>query len=314
MKDYLLGIDLGGTMIKIGLVRDGRIIASDNIKAMAGEGLAATLPYVRDAVNALVRREGINPSHLAGIGIGFPGLVDNISKRILSTNKKYDDALSTDLGQWVKENWNLPFIVENDARVAAVGEWKYGAGQGATDLVAITIGTGIGTAVIMDGKLLRGKHFQAGCLGGHIALQYNGRQCTCGNLGCAEAYGSTWSLHETIVSAPGFKQSLLSQAIDYGFKELISAATQKDELAIAIFNNCLDIWSTAIINLVHAYDPEMVIIGGGVMQSSELILPYIEQKVHEYAWCPWGKVQIKASELIGDAGILGSTYFLTNNL
>ena len=93
----------------------------------------------------------------------------------------------------LKQNWNVDFFIDNDARLAAVGEWKYGAGKDTDNLVVMTIGTGIGTSVIMNGKLLRGKHFQAGCLGGHFSVKYNGSMCTCGNSGCVEAYASTWS-------------------------------------------------------------------------------------------------------------------------
>ena len=89
--------------------------------------------------------------------------------------------------------------------MAAVGEWKYGAGRDTNDLVVMTIGTGIGTSAIIEGKLLRGRHFQAGCLGGHISVQYEGRECTCGNKGCLEAYGSTWSLEGRVKEAEGFE-------------------------------------------------------------------------------------------------------------
>lgn len=314
MKNYFIGIDLGGTIVKIGLVCDDKIIGSDTIPAKSADGLAGSLPFIEDVIESLLFDKGLKADQLKGIAMGFPGLVDNVAKKILSTNKKYDDAMGVDVEAWSNEKWNIPLVIENDARAAAVGEWKYGAGKGFDNMVAITIGTGIGTAAIIEGKLLRGKHFQAGCLGGHISVQYNGRRCTCGNIGCAEAHGSTWSLQETIRSSSLFGKSLLKQATVLDFEALFTAEAKDDLLAGKILQDYMDVWSAAIINLIHAYDPEVVILGGGVLKSSERVLPYITKKVHDYAWCPWGKVQIKASSLLGDAGILGATYFLSNQL
>lgn len=314
MKEYAVGIDLGGTMIKTGLVLNNQLIASDTLSSPSAEGLAATLPLLKNAIDALLQQQGIHADQLKGIAMGFPGLVNNLSKKILSTNKKYDDAIGIDLESWAKANWNIPLVLENDARVAAVGEWKYGAGKGFNDMVAMTIGTGIGTAAIIEGKLLRGKHFQAGCLGGHISLQYKGRLCTCGNIGCAEAHGSTWSLEETVKGAKDFEHSVLSKSPVINFEMLFAAAAKNDRLASDILHDHMDVWATAIVNLIHAYDPEVVVICGGVMKSADQVIPYIKKKVHAHAWCPWGSVQIKASSLIGDAGILGATYFLSNEL
>ena len=168
----------------------------------------------------------------------------------------------------LKQNWNVDFFIDNDARLAAVGEWKFGAGNDTNDLVVMTIGTGIGTSVITEGKLLRGKHFQAGCLGGHISVVYNGRMCTCGNKGCVEAYASTWSLKKRIEEHETFNKSSLSTVAVIDFETLFAEADKNDALAIYFKNDCIDLWSAAIVNLIHAYDPEVVVIGGGVMQQA----------------------------------------------
>ena len=157
-------------------------------------------------------------------------MVDPQTNRILSTNAKYDDALNIRLDDWVKQNWAVDFFMDNDARLAAVGEWKFGAGSNTDDLVVMTIGTGIGTSVIMNGKLLRGKHFQAGCLGGHISVVCNGRQCTCGNKGCVEAYASTWSLKQRIEEHEAFKKSSLSTVPVIDFEALFNEADKNDAL------------------------------------------------------------------------------------
>jgi glucokinase len=314
MRTYYIGIDLGGTRVKIGLVTDGMVVARKIIPADAAAGLEASFPALQKEIDVLLRSHHLTRAALGGIGLAFPGLVDPFSQKILSTNKKYDDALTVNVPDWVSKHWNVPFYMDNDARMAAVGEWKYGAGTDTNDMVIMTIGTGIGTSAIIEGKLLRGRHFQAGCLGGHISVQYEGRTCTCGNKGCLEAYGSTWSLTEKVSRAEGFSSSLLAAAEVIDLAALFEAADRGDELALRVRQDCLDVWSAGIVNLIHAYDPEVVVVGGGVMHQADKILPYVTEKVHRHAWCPWGKVQLRATKLHSDAGIAGVTHCLQFNI
>jgi glucokinase len=314
MNKYFIGIDLGGTRVKIGLVADEKIIAKVIVPAQSVNGLAASLPFITKHINQLVKGKDLSLSDLGGVALGFPGLVDPFEKKILSTNAKYDDALAINLEDWVKKQWGVPFFLDNDARMAAVGEWKFGAGRDTDNLVVITLGTGIGTSAIIEGKLLRGKHFQAGCLGGHFSVQYNGRQCNCGNIGCVEAYAATWSIKERIMEESSYMQSSLSSAAVIDFETLLLAADSGDALAIHIQQDCLDIWAAGIVNLIHAYDPEVVVIGGGVMNKREKILPYLTEQIHKHAWCPWGKVALRATELLSDAGILGAVYCLQHQV
>ena len=310
MNACFIGIDLGGTRVKIGLVANNRLISQAVVTARAAQGMAASLPIITEHVNMLLKKFALTQTSLQGVSLGFPGLVDPYQKKILSTNGKYADAHTIDLEAWVKEEWNVPFFIDNDARMAAIGEWKFGAGKNTDDLVMVTIGTGVGTAAILNGKLLRGKHFQAGCLGGHLSVQFNGRQCSCGNAGCMEAYAATWSIKEQILADKDYIDSALHDAEVIDFESLFAAAEKGDALALQIQQQCLDIWSTGVVNLIHAYDPEVVVIGGGVMQDPERILPYITHQVHQHAWCPWGTVQIRATQLGNDAGILGAVYAL----
>ncbi|MEP6683619.1 MAG: ROK family protein [Parafilimonas sp.] len=314
MNDFFIGIDLGGTRVKLGLISNDVLIDKKIIAAQSAKGLAASLPVIKNHINDLLELNNINKKNFKGIGFGFPGLVDSKSNKILSTNAKYDDALNIKLGDWIKENWNVDFFMDNDARLAAVGEWKYGAGKDTNDLVAITIGTGIGTSVIMEGKLLRGKHFQAGCLGGHISAVYNGRMCNCGNQGCVETYASTWSLKERIEEHEDFKKSSLSNVPVIDFETLFAEADKKDALAIHFKNDCIHLWSSAIVNLIHAYDPEVVVIGGGVMNRHDELIPLIKERVYKHAWTPWGVVDIRPSTLLADAGLYGAVYCLQNKV
>ena len=321
---YYIGIDLGGTRIKLGLVLAGTVVARRVFSANVKGGLEASLRVVQAEIDGLLREHGVGRAEpggkgsgraeLGGIGLAFPGLVDPVASRVLSTNKQFADALTVDLPSWVREHWGVAFFMDNDARMATVGEWKYGAGRGTDDLVVMTIGTGIGTSVVMEGRLLRGRHFQAGCLGGHLSVRYDGRPCNCGNIGCLEAYGATWSLAERVREAPDFSQSVLSSAPVIDFEVLFAAADGGDELAKRMEINCLDVWAAGIVNMIHAYDPSVVVLGGGVMKRADRILTNVAEKVHRHAWCPWGKVEIRGTKLHGDAGILGVVHCLQYHL
>ena len=314
MNDFFVGIDLGGTRVKLGLMKKDALIDKKIIPALAQQGLGASLPVIKNHIDSLLKANNIDRKNFKGIGFGFPGLVDPKANKILSTNAKYDDALNICLEDWVNENWGVDFFLDNDARLAAVGEWKFGAGKNTNDLVVITLGTGIGTSVITEGKLLRGKHFQAGCLGGHISVVYNGRMCNCGNKGCVEAYASTWALKERIEQHKNFDKSSLSKVPVIDFETLFTEADNNDALAIEFKNDCIELWSAAVVNLIHAYDPEVIVIGGGVMQKHEELIPLIKTIVHQHAWTPWGKVDIRASTLLADAGLYGAVYCLQHKI
>jgi glucokinase len=314
MEKFAIGIDLGGTRVKIGLILGDELIAKTIIPARSSEGLAASLPAIETTISSMLFSQNVPASLFGGIGLGFPGLVDPKQKKILSTNKKYDDALEIDLQQWAADKWNVPLFIDNDARMAAVGEWKYGAGKGTDNLVVITIGTGIGTSAIIEGKLLRGKHFQAGCLGGHLSVDYKGAVCTCGNVGCMEAHAATWSIKQRVAESAGYSGSTLSAAEVIDFESLFKEAKNNDQLAQQIKEDCLEVWAAGIVNLIHAYDPEVVVIGGGVLNNRDEVMPYLIDKVKQHAWCPWGTVDIRPTSLLSDAGIFGAVHCLLNDI
>ncbi|MDH6306528.1 glucokinase [Parabacteroides sp. PF5-5] len=309
---YTIAIDLGGTVVKIGLLYNGGIIDCIRLESERSMGLKSNLPRIKKAVEVILSRKNIGLEQISGIGLAFPGLVDPTNNRVISTNEKYDDACSFDLEKWAKENWDIPFHMDNDARLAVIGEWYQGAARGKNNVVMMTIGTGIGTGVVIDGKVLYGQHFQAGSLGGHFVLDYKGRSCSCGNKGCAEALASSFFLPVIIRQHPDLSDSFKEMAGQITFKEIFQMATDGDDDALLLRNECMDVWSAAIITYIHAYDPEVLILGGGVMNSAEVIIPYIKEKVYRLAWCPSEKVPIVPAELSENAALLGLEYRLTH--
>ncbi|WP_234648446.1 ROK family protein [Dyadobacter sp. CY356] len=301
----VLAIDLGGTKIKMGLVRGAEILSSTQINSQAGNGLQERLPEIENCLNQLLDKTSVSIRDIAGLGMAIPGIIDSVDKKILTINDKYNDAPSIDLTEWARNTWNIPLFLENDTRAALLGEWKFGNGKGYDNIVLMNLGTGIGTSAVIEGKILRGKHFQAGILGGHFMVNIKGDRCNCGNYGCAETEASTWNLQKIVRNHPGFSDSLLFKQPHLDFKTIFQFAAAEDPLATLVCNECLEIWSACALNLIHAYDPEILILGGGIMGSKEIILPYIQEKVNQNAWAVWGKVKVTEASLINTAALLG---------
>lgn len=310
--EKIIGIDMGGSHIRLGLVSGGTVTDSYQFSVNAGLGLAAYLDELRDGINSLAAHCGSDG--IDGVGISFPGLVDVEKKKVTATFGKYDDITQIDLKTWVKDNWGCPYFIDLDARMSAVGEWKYGAGKGYDSLVMMTLGTGIGTAVINEGKVLRGKHFQAGSFGGHFIVDLDGPECSCGGRGCIEAHTGSWSIDRQAKADRGYTGSLLAGGQSVGYKELFRASQAEDPLACRLIEKSLKVWAAGIVSYIHAYDPEVVIIGGSVMKNADKILPFIREFVDKYAVTPWGKVEVVAGELIDDSAVLGAAACLSYNI
>jgi glucokinase len=309
-----LAVDIGGTHANCGLVENENILACKSIDVASATNIRAVLSRVAEVFRNLLKDQSLSPGNLQGIAVGFPGLVDTRIGRVVSTNKKYDDAPEVDFCAWGCEALGLPLRIENDARMALLGESYAGAARGFADVVMMTLGTGIGGVAMIEGRLLRGKHAQAGCLGGHIPVVFNGRPCTCGGIGCAEAEASGWSLPGIVKDFPGASDSTLSKYPQVGFKQLFEEAAHGDKAALAIRDRCLNIWAADAVALVHVYDPEVIVIGGGVMESASIIIPHVQSHVHKYAWTPWGKVEIRAAELANNAALVGAVPLLSEKI
>jgi len=309
----VIAIDIGGTFVKIGLVDNAEVVVKTSIKSHPKDKFLKTVIAIEHTINDLLNEYSFSQNDIEGIGIGFPGLIDSVAMKVLSTNKKYDDAIDFDFIKWGKEKFNTSILLENDARVALLGEWQFGAGKGVDNIVMVTFGTGIGSATLLEGKLLKGKHFQAGNLGGHFTINVNGFECTCGNLGCVEAEASTWKLADLLKSDPRYADSLI-QGSQLHFESLFKFAAEGGELSKMVRDHCLEVWAAGVINQIHAYDPELVILGGGIMKSADVIIPFIKNKINKHAWTPWGEVQLKQSRIPNRSALLGAYYLVKNNI
>lgn len=314
MEQTAISIDLGGSHATIAAVRGAKLLASREVALDHAQDLRPVLDVFATSITQLLDELRLKPQECQGIALGFCGLADARTGRVISTNKKYEDAPGIDFRAWSQQTFGLPFAIENDARVALLGERYAGAARGYDDVVMITLGTGVGGAAMIEGKLLRGRHAQAGCLGGHLPAKVGGRACTCGAVGCTEAEASGWALPLIAKDWRGFHQSPLAQKSVIDFRAVFELAKAGDKVSSQIRDYCLEVWATAAVGLIHAYDPELIVIGGGVMRSADVILPYIQRFTDRHAWTPWGKVKIAAAELGNHAGLFGATPLLSGEV
>lgn len=249
-----LCIDFGGTEIKLAVIEGADILASDRI---AVTGTAADLDAAVTASRALTERTGAPTA----VGIAVPGVVDPATGRMLHANDKYEFLNDFDLRAWSDENFGLPAVVENDARAALIGETSTGSASGERDAVLVTLGTGIGTAAMIDGAALRGITGHAGILGGHVTTNIHGPACPCGNVGCGEALASSWALKQGTVKD-------LFETDDH--------AATRDEF--------LRVWGATVVTLCHMYDPRVVILSGGILRAGDAVRTPIETYVREHLW------------------------------
>ncbi|RIK78993.1 MAG: ROK family protein [Planctomycetota bacterium] len=307
-----LACDFGGRRIKLGVVRDRTLVAQTVLPARADLPLVERLPDVSRGLRELCASQELDPASAAGIGVSYPSVIDPRSGSPVDHFGKYGDVRWVDLQAWAQAEFGLPLALENDARAALIGEWQYGAGRGCDNVVIMTLGTGIGTAAVIEGRLLVGVHGQAGILGGHLTVMQQGRQCICGNCGCAEAEASTSVLDQLARQLPGFADSLLARYATISYEQVFRG--ENDRVSRQLAELSLRVWCTLAVNLIHAYDPEVLILGGGVMGSGEVIQPVIARYVEAHAHTPWGAVAVVASQLGDSAALLAAEWILSQRI
>jgi glucokinase len=306
-----IGIDIGGTRIKTGLLRDSKIIASSVLDVTDSVSLENELPRIESQIQKMLGVHRIRDKNgtwekIGGTGIALPCIVDTAGKRILSEYVKYRDAARTDIEGWVRRVWDTGYSIENDARAALIGESQFGACRGADNVVLVTIGTGIGTAVLLNGKLLRGRNYLAGNLGGHMCIDYKGSRCNCGDTGCAETAGSSWALPGRSGSLPGINALVADGVVD--FEYLFRAAKENDQPAKELLNDCIRAWSAVMKNLIYAYDPEVIVLSGGVSASSGIIIPLLQKEIDNLSWLNSDSPKIVAAQHPDLAGVMGAAW------
>lgn len=303
-KKYVVGVDLGGTKIYTALVDlEGNIIKEKTVETLAHEGEQAVVGRIVDTINYVI--DGTDKNLIKSIGIGSPGPLD-VKNGIIIENSNLPFK-NFEIVKTIKETFDLPTHLDNDANVATLGEFMFGAGKGTENMVFITASTGIGGGAVLNGKLFRGSTGNALEVG-HMTVATEGPRCGCGNLGCAEALGSGTAIGKRA------KEAVLSNAVtslknyeNVTAKEVFKEAANGDRVAKNILNTSLTYLGIAVANTITNFDPEKVVVGGGVVNGGDIVIETIRNVVEERCMAAFVEnCTIEKAILGGKAGVLGA--------
>ncbi|ACR80551.1 MULTISPECIES: ROK family protein [Kosmotoga] len=302
----VIGIDLGGTETKIGLVDEhGKILNKTTIPTLVSRGREDVVARIANSIHNILDIANEKDKVLA-IGIGSPGSIDRDSGKVLFS-PNFPDWRDFPLASMIRKHTGLETFIENDANAFILGEWAFGKYKGSKHMIGLTIGTGIGSGVISHGQLITGHNGYAVELG-HIIVEPNGPLCGCGSHGCLEAVASATAIvrfaHEY---RKRFPDSAIFSSEKIEAKTVIDAAKSGDELGKIIFDRFIDALARGIGGFIHTFNPEVVIVGGGVSKAGDFLLKNLRERVDRYVMTSFkGTAKVDLSDLVEDAGIKGA--------
>lgn len=306
MKKYVIGVDLGGTKISTAISTiEGNILANVVLPTKAEEGEVAVLGRIIQSIDEVIVGSSTSIDEVEAIGIGSPGPLDAKKGIIITTpNLPFKDY---NLVQPLKEKYDIPVYLDNDANAAAIGEYMFGAGKGKESIVYFTVSTGVGGGAVLDGKVYRG-HTSNALEIGHTTVDPNGPRCNCGNLGCLEAMSSG-----TAIAKKG--KEAVSTNVETSLKkydtvtsyEVFKEAEAGDEVAKDIIDNALTYLGIGVANAIATFDPEMIIIGGGVSKAGDIVFDTVKKVVNKRCFKSMAEsCEIVPAGLGSDAGVVGA--------
>lgn len=313
MSKKLLGIDLGGTTVKFGiLTAEGSVQEKWAIETNTLEDGRHIVPNIIESLKHRLAMYGLTADDFIGIGMGSPGAVDRKNKMVTGAfNLNWADT--QEVGSVIEKELGIPFAIDNDANVAALGERWVGAGANNPDVVFVTLGTGVGGGVIADGNLIHGVAGAGGEIGHIIVEPETGFECTCGNNGCLETVASaTGVVRLARHMAEEYEgDSAIKAAVDNGeqvtSKDIFMAAAEGDKFADSIVDKVSEYLGLATANISNILNPDSVVIGGGVSAAGEFLRSRVESYFVRYAFPQVRRTtKVKLAELGNDAGIIGA--------
>jgi glucokinase len=313
MDKYTAGIDLGGTNIAGALLNQGgEIKAWLKLSTPADQGPPGVTQRIIEMVRSLLTENNLTLGNLSGLGIGVPGLV-NSREGMAIFLPNLPGWRNIPLVQWVRGELGVPVLIDNDVRMAAWGEKLQGAGRGWDDIVCITLGTGIGSGIFLQGKMFRGHSESAGEIG-HMTVEKEGLPCTCGNRGCLEMYASGRAIARRAQEAVKCHDTSLILELVEGDETRITAATVAeaavlgDPLAKSIIEETALYLGIGLASLANILNPQRIVIGGGVAGMGEMLLAPAREVVRTRAMPLNREVEIVTAELGERAGAIGAAH------
>jgi glucokinase len=309
-QGLVFAVDLGGTYLRTALVDgSGRIHYQSKQRTPKGDSPDCV-------VNALVAAasDGSDARRIVAGSIMVPGTVDNANARVVQA-PNLPSLTNFPLKSVLEERLGWPVLLENDANAAAVGEMWMGAARGCRDVISVTLGTGVGGGVILEGELWRGAHGSAGEIGHTTVDPFSGLKCKCGNVGCLELFASATAIvRMTREGLSSFPQSLLNGQ-ELTAEKVYEAGLDGDELALSVFKKFGTYLGIGLANLINIIDPEIIVIAGGAVNGWDLFAHDMQQEVNERAVRATAlQVKIAAAECGDNAGLLGAARLAFTNL
>ena len=303
---YCFGVDIGGTTVKIGLFKtDGELVDKWQIKTRTENKGEAILPDIAESLKKKMEEKGIEASQMSGIGIGVPAPVDDngVVQNTANLGWGYKEV-----NREMEELTGLKVAAGNDANVAALGEMWLGAGKGQKNMIMVTLGTGVGGGVIVNGHPLVGAHGAGGEIG-HLCVNYEETEhCGCGKTGCLEQYASATGIARLAKKrlAADDAASSLRDKKEISAKTVFDALKDGDKVAEEIVEEFGVYLGHAMANLAAVVDPSVIVIGGGVSKAGEILLDYVEKNFQEKAFFANKNTEFVLATLGNDAGICGA--------
>ena len=312
-KKYAIGIDLGGTKILTGLVNkeNGEIVSSVKKKTKKDKGPQNISKKITESIQELLEESKISKKEISSVGIGAAGQVDRKKGILISAANL--DCYDLNLKEKIKDVIDLPVYVGNDVEIAAIGEYKFGAAKGYKDVVCIFVGTGIGSAIIKDGEIIKGATGTAGEIG-HTIVDLNGRPCGCGGHGCLEAYASRSAIEKRIEGAlKKGRKSVILNYIENG-KSISShmihdAIEEGDELVTQCVDEAAEYLSGGVASVINFINPQLIILGGGLIEAVDYFYNQVIKKAKAKSLpVPAESIVFKKAALGDFSGVIGAAF------
>ena len=321
MTQKIIGIDLGGTSVKLAIIsQEGELLKKWSIRTNSLDNGKHIVPDIIASIQEHLELYGLTTADFTGIGMGSPGKVDSQAGTVIGAYNLGWSNLQ-EIGKVFKSTFNLPFFIGNDANVAALGEQWQGAGKGNLDVVMFTIGTGVGGGIVANGRLVTGQGGAAGEVGHLVVDTEYGFECTCGKKGCLEAVASATGIVNLVHKFSGEYEgnSPIKIDIDNGdevtSKDIFDAAKKGDIFANMIVDKFVGYISLAISHIANTLSPSHIVIGGGVSAAGDFLLNKIKAKVYDYTFPQIRETcQVTLAELGNDAGVIGAAQLVKLSL
>ena len=309
-----LGIDIGGTAVKIGIVSEkGKILTSSSFDVAFDKYETPIIETVKKGIDIFLNYNKIVPKMLSGIGVSATGQVDSNIGSIVGVGGNIKNWCGTEIKKEIESIYNIKTTVVNDANCMVIGEQWIGKAKGFKNIIGITIGTGVGGGIVVDSKVLLGRIGIAGELG-HFSINSQGKKCTCGNLGCYEQYASMTALvnmvkekYEKLIGIEVSKEEINGKLI---FQELEKGNPDVQ----AIVNEWIENIGKGLVSLTHIFNPEIILIGGGVSKQEKLLIEPLRKYVLSNTMSKFASdLKIESAELGNNAGLVGGVYYNISN-